>query len=116
MKTFKVREITAAIRKDGYAKTQGQYFIREPANFNVPWFDRKVVAACALGQASLNLNVSAADLEAALRPITSDSETHRSLGGMIIRLNDFTNKNMAEIADTVEAEFKDQLDQVVNIR
>lgn len=115
MKTFKVREITAAIRKNGYPKIQGSYFSREAADIHTRLADRKVLGACAVGQASLNLNVSASNLDAGLRGITATDSMCKSLASRIIRLNDYTDWDMAQIADIVEAEYKDQLDTVVTV-
>lgn len=117
MKKFTLREVFAAIRKNGYKKAYGTY-IR--TNNGLP--AGKVISACAIGQAALNLNVSPSVLADSLHKFKA------TMGGVfgpydiplesrIFSLNDSETEDLSlpEIADTVEKEYKNYLDEIIYV-
>jgi len=90
-------DIIEAIRKDGYEKVANTYIV---------WENRKVVAACAFGQAALNLAPKSwtnAEKEDFASDIHSRALNLNYLAfSQVIDLNDHTDKTLPEIADEVE--------------
>lgn len=80
------QEILDAIRKNGLPKARTVYYHHDE--------DRNIVAACAIGQAAINLGVRAASLDYALGMASS----------RVKELSDFTDLTFPEIADTIEKE------------
>lgn len=106
-----VREFIEAIRKNGYDKAKGEYFRRGNSRKPSGYFEDinnagPIVAACAYGQAALNLKVP----PASLRNIMAKSKKLTHLSDKVINLNDNTNLNMQQIADRLEELYPDLLD------
>jgi hypothetical protein len=95
-----LRQIIAAIRKNGYPKARGVYYDYEGSY-------------CALGQAARNLdlpfNVVGLTLRSHLTPLGI------AFYNRVTHLNDKTTMDMVEIADMVELEFNSQLDEEFTI-
>jgi hypothetical protein len=96
-KTYTVKDVTNAIRKNGLPKIKGQWLSYEE---NSPW---RPIGGCALGQASLNLNVPANHLQIKLSTIVPE------LVNDIVELNDRTDKTLPQIADEIEERYRKQL-------
>lgn len=114
MKTVTVREFIEAVRKNGFKQITGNLFqSRYPQNHidegNYPPPNTKIIGACAYGQALINLGID--------KPVDL---SYGSIQGRIYsgiwRLNDgFYGPiyNLQEIADKLENEFKDELDEIL---
>lgn len=97
-----IKDIAEAIRKNGFRKAIGIY-IRSKR-------DGTIYAGCALGQASLNLSVSASSLHGYLDqkrhvrcPICDDKRgLNGGLGTTIVHLNDDHKWSLSRIADWLE--------------
>lgn len=101
------KDIIEAMRKNGYKKIRGGLIrYKERADGS----KGPIAGACAIGQAAINLGVPAMMLEIKL-PV--------KVSRRIINLNDnyrFANaKTVPEIADIVEKEFPELLDQIFTL-
>lgn len=103
---FTVRQVLQAVRKNGYKQAFG-YLVRGPKGrfLRENATAEEVGAACAIGQAALNLGVKPASLQNALtnvifRPNINDI-FGTSLGRQIIRMNDVDRISVPEIGNTL---------------
>jgi hypothetical protein len=108
-----LRDAIEAIRKNGYPKAHGQYI---EYSFNG---DGRVIRACAAGQGALNLPDMA--------PSTFESIINvfiRAVGGISINesnfttlhnLNDWTILSIPQIADVLEEQLKNYLDEAFTV-
>lgn len=94
--------VARAIRKNGYKQAIGT-FVEEK--------NGKVVAACALGQAALNLHCDPHNLVYALDRIKSADGI--GLGQTIINWNDTNKWTLAYIAERIEKDWTDDLSATV---
>lgn len=107
--TFK--EVLDAIRQNGLPKEKGEFFrFEETKDSSGNVTEKHAVAACALGQAAINLGVYAPDLYDSLN-ITGGEEDYVTFGENIAAMNDATDSTFEEIADFFEQE-KEYLDYV----
>jgi hypothetical protein len=109
IKRFTIREVLDAMEKNGYPKlTNGHY---------VKWDKGQVVAACAIGQAALNLGVKPADLNETLyAPFVSYGNRFRQiLDYYIPNQNDRSAKTVPQIAREFRELVKDHLDIVIEV-
>lgn len=102
---FSLDEIADAIRKNGWKKAIGSYYRTRQ--------DGTIIAACALGQGALNLDVTPRSLQSYLdsgfnnQPCPSKSHKKRerprlSIGVMVVHLNDDHRWSLNRIADWVD--------------
>jgi hypothetical protein len=129
---FTVREIVAAIRKNGAEKIKDYYYqysndVR--LNRSLTYVNRRgsvktypLQGGCAFGQAARNLGVEASILDESIGRLPEislfDPVTHQSrkLNSVIRSLNDNTPMTLQEIADYVEKWLsEDQLNRVVYV-
>lgn len=89
--------VARAIRKNGWKQITGDYVKR---------VNGKIVGACALGQAGLNLGVAGDDLERALN-------VYNDLGHAIIDWNDENKWTLDQIAERIEKDWTPYLDEVI---
>jgi hypothetical protein len=101
MKTVTLSEILDAMEKNGYTKYQGEFVIYEDVVDTEP----QIKAACAVGQAALNLGVHPSSLYKALN-WWIDDETYYLWGDDIARDNDTTEMTVPEIAHKYRKELK----------
>lgn len=106
MRKVKIGTIIKAIRKNGLPKSRGSYYRRDPENGN------KIISACAIGQAAINLRVSAPDLDGGLCSVFNPTN-FLSLRSRIVKLNDNSNYSFQEMADILEEEFSTQLNNLI---
>lgn len=103
---FTVRQVLQAVRKNGYKQAFGYLvrghkgrFLRENATAE------EVGAACAIGQAALNLGVKPSNLQNALTSVVYranvDDIFSTSLGRLIISMNDGQKIAVPEIGNTL---------------
>jgi hypothetical protein len=114
-----VRDVAEAIRKNGLPKTTNNFYEYESGGVRYKrtklLVGEKPVAACALGQAGLNLDVDAEELYDKLNLLRSDDTTTRSylfLGDEIAKAND-DGDSLDEIADAIINQYPDLLDTKV---
>lgn len=93
--------VARAIRKNGWKQVTGEFIKKE---------NGKVVGACALGQAALNLGVEGNDLLEALNDFDENE-----LGAQIIEWNDTNKWTLAQIADRIEKDWTPYLNQVIEV-
>jgi hypothetical protein len=91
--------VARAIRKNGWAQVTGEFVKKQ---------NGKVVGACALGQAGLNLGVDGNNLVGALNEFDN-------LGEAIIEWNDQNKWTLAQIADRIEKDWTPYLDRVIEV-
>lgn len=108
----RVKRIAEAIRKNGMKQIWGSYYQyknKGESNFRYP--GDEVIAACAIGQAAVNLDESADILHANLNiryrvhlkcPTDTHNNTIVGLGDMIAHLNDNHQWSFTEIADYLD--------------
>jgi hypothetical protein len=103
---FTVRQVLEAVRKNGYKQAFG-YLVRGPKGrfLRTNATAEEIGAACAIGQAALNLGVKPGALQNALtrfiyRPNKNDV-FDTSLGRQIIRMNDADKIPVPEIGNTL---------------
>src|SRR6266550_3277567 len=104
MRRISVRDLTNAIRKNGYKKVKGHYYEYAWGRSNSFLSDDTLVAACAIGQAAIVLGVEAGVLDEAFSKMIP-FRSMRPINGIIRDLNDFTDKSMGEIADEIESKY-----------
>lgn len=105
MRKVKVGTVIKAIRKNGLPKSKGSYYGRDSQN--------KIISACAIGQAAINLRLSAPGLDGALSIVFTP--TYLSLRSRIVKLNDDSNRSFKEMADILEEEFSTELNKVIAV-
>jgi hypothetical protein len=99
--TYETREITIddvldAIEKNGLEQTFGSFFKTEGEDYvNNPPKSGKIIGACALGQAALNLGVNNFSLTDTLNLALPNTR----LGQRIIKMNDHKKRSFAHIAN-----------------
>jgi len=92
MITITLRQFVDAIRKNGLPQARGQYFTVD--------VDNTVVTACALGQATINLDIKAANyLNRWYYNLPAEGMFEQP---DIVELNDRDGLSLEEIADTIE--------------
>ncbi len=96
-----VRVLANAIRADGYEQAFGSFVKKD--------FSGKPFAACALGQAALNLKVDPQRLSSALGQFQSVDGS--SLSEYVISLNDSAKWSLDTIADRIERDWAHVLDE-----
>lgn len=103
-----VREFIAAIRKNGY-KQAFNSLINRPFNslINRRVEDDNTIYACALGQAYLNLGILNEDGLF----VKEFTEANIPIVGRVVNWNDVEHYSLPEIADKLEAEYADILDE-----
>ena len=128
MNTFKrvsMRDVIAAIRKNGYPQAFETFFALDEQNVSMvsAAMSKEAIkfnSACAIGQAAVNLGVDATKLSDELLDYmflySSDEEDERSVNEVIILLNDDEGKSLQDIADELESVLsKDILDKEADI-
>lgn len=95
-----VQDVVDAIRKNGLPQTQGTY-IKRDINTGNP------LAACALGQAGINLGHTGSYIANIVGSIISP--VHGNLDTYIVYLNDTEKLNFAQIADRIEKDYAEFL-------
>ncbi len=110
MRTVTVADIIEAIRQNGLPKYHGNFYYFNGASRSYRYSSAQVEAACALGQAAINLNVAANQLWQGLNDLNIfiDLET-KALGHYIAHLNDDTELTLQQIADRLDSELNDTL-------
>ena|ERR1700741_4569613 len=91
--------VARAIRKNGWKQVTGEFVQKQ---------NGKVVGACALGQAGLNLGVDGGNLVSALNEFSE-------LGDQIIEWNDQNKWTLAQIADRIEKDWTSYLNRVIEV-
>lgn len=115
MREITVKDLVEAIRKDGYEQAFGHYIVyknKDGYASSYPSFGYEITAACALGQAGLNLNVEPMKLQRGFGKLAR----HRADDfPYIARLNDQDKLPLDKIADSVEewAIKNNELDTVI---
>lgn len=103
-KRVSVKQFIAAMRKNGYKQAR-QSYIKYAQD------EKTVIAACAFGQAGLNLGVSPGDLHNwysdFITEHSKDKRTPYPEWPNIVTMNDYRGNTLAEIADAVEASAKE---------
>lgn len=99
MREIKVKDFIAAIRQNGWPQTFGKYYEYGDTHPFKSFDSESVVAACAMGQAALNLNVGATGLHLKYNLL----EKVAPIGyPRIASLNDREKLPLPKIADKVE--------------
>jgi len=108
--TFSLSTISNAIRKNGLPQIKGQMRL-----YNL---EQELIGACALGQASINLNVSSGQIADSLDHLGQDEDGHFmrygceeheykdttfSLSGYVAHLNDKHDYTFEQIADYLDS-------------
>jgi hypothetical protein len=101
-KKFTFRALLKAIRQNGYTKTKHQFY---EWDFGDGTEKKKLVAACAFGQAALNLGVNVDTLcDSYYDAVNNGSDgVIEKTDGDIVYLNDDEDLPMVKIANRVEA-------------
>lgn len=113
MRTITLRDVFAAMRKNGYPKAIGSY-----RRDNVKG---EVREACAVGQAGLNLGVEPIYLAHAINDsrlpfnIEMNLLVGGHLGSIVFRMNDYSSLSVPEIADTLEKKYEKYLDTKIEV-
>jgi hypothetical protein len=114
-----LRDVAEAIRKNGLPKTTDNFYEYESGGVRYKrtklLVGEKPVAACALGQAGLNLDVDAEKLYGKLNLLRSDDPSTKSylfLGDEIAKAND-AGDSLEEIADAIINQYPNLLDTEV---
>lgn len=95
------RQLVAAMRKNGYTKGKNNFILYAmpdgawQASF-ILHKDVEIIAACAIGQAAINLEIDPSEL---IRRMNWDIKMR------IYELNDSTDLTVPQIADKIEKEF-----------
>jgi hypothetical protein len=109
MKTVTYRDLFDAIEKNGLEQAVGSWFRTEDTDVNDDdlWLPKKseIKAACAVGQAALNLGVELHFLR------ENNLSGDRNLIGTIEHWNDDEELTLQQIADKGRAEYAEYLDQ-----
>jgi len=110
MHKFKLSDVIDAIEKNGLPKKVGGYYDIDHSG--------KPIAACAMGQAAINLKVNPFSLASRTCVFRSSigSDISYPFDARVFKLNDTTNLSFKEIADVLRAEYKDHLDKEFVIR
>ena len=111
-KTVTVRELLAAIRKNGRTKAVGNFFELDDGSQTSHYSEEDTIeAGCALGQAYLNI---VGKVEGVPHFYASDVKI-RMLMEDIVYMNDKTSSTLEQIADTLERKYPSHLDDVITI-
>jgi hypothetical protein len=112
MRYITVKQLLDAVRKNGLPKITGKLLIYGYEVGRVGGY--KPIAGCAMGQAALNLNVPAKELEIAFSRLSLSNGLN--ITGKIEHLNDSTDKSLEEIANMLEEEFDEStLNRMVTV-
>lgn len=120
LKKVKVSEVFDAIEKNGLPKIRKTFFKYEREGLGVSdhWIkDGNVIAACALGQAAINLSVDADSLYNTLNDIDNEKYTTPYIGDRITELNDsFVEElSLPEIAQYMRDHYAAFLDEEIYV-
>jgi len=102
MSNITLGEVFDAMEKDGYPKVQHSY--NKITRYKGKW----VEGYCALGQASINLDLGSGEIGGLLR-----SQGFAEVYDFVTKLNDNTTSKIQTIAKRARKEFVNRLDEVV---